>query len=47
MGLRWMMLAILISCLSSLQPDDKAENPADLAAIDEAERNMGDFKLKR
>ena len=24
----------------------QAENPADLAAIAEAERNMGDFKLK-
>lgn len=31
---------------TATKPDDKYENPADVAAIEEAERNMGDFKLK-
>lgn len=28
------------------RPDDKAENPADLAAIEAAKKHMGDYKLK-
>ena len=31
---------------SATRPDDSFESPADLQAIREAERNMGDFKLK-
>eukprot|EP00798_Chlamydomonas_sp_ICE-L_P007462 gene7462-603_t len=31
---------------NATKPDDKYENPTDVAEIEEAERNMGDFKLK-
>ncbi|KAK9811670.1 hypothetical protein WJX72_008037 [[Myrmecia] bisecta] len=34
------------AAFKATKPDDSFENPADADAIDEAERNMGDFKLK-
>ncbi len=34
------------AAFNATRPDEKYEDPADVAAIDEAERNMGDFKLK-
>lgn len=34
------------TCLCNLAGCDRYENPADVAAIQYAERNMGDYKLK-